>query len=104
MKLKDMHESLDRELTDPEYASLYLNDALHDGSVEEFLLALRNVVRANQGINQVASDTELGTESLDRALSESGNPQFVTLTKVLSTLGLQFSIEPSSTRSLLPEV
>lgn len=96
MKLKDMHESLDRELTDPEYAALYLNDALHDGSVEEFLLALRNVVRANQGMSKVAYDTDLGRESLYKALSESGNPQFITLNKVLSTLGLQFSIEPSN--------
>ena len=43
MKLKDMHESLDRELTDPEYTVLYLNDALNDASVEEFFLALRKV-------------------------------------------------------------
>lgn len=39
-------------------------DALHNGSVEEFLLALRNVVRANQGMSKIASDTELGRESL----------------------------------------
>ena len=91
-----MHESLDRELTDPEYAALYLNDALHDGSVEEFLLALRNVVRANQGMSKIASDTDLGRESLYKALSESGNPQFMTIQKVLFALGLQFSIEPSS--------
>jgi probable addiction module antidote protein len=93
MKLKDMHESLDGELTDPEYAALYLNDALHDGSVEEFLLALRNVVRANQGMSKIASDTELGRESLYKALSESGNPQFITINKIISALGLKFSIE-----------
>jgi len=84
---------LDLELTDPEYAALYLNDALNDGSVEEFLLALRNVVRANQGMSKVASDTELRRESLYKALSESGNPQFTTINKVLSSLGLQFSVE-----------
>ncbi|MGL5939782.1 MAG: addiction module antidote protein [Waterburya sp.] len=96
MKLKDMYESLDSDLTDPEYAAFYLNDALHDGSVEEFLLALRNVVRANQGINTVIFETNLGKESLDKALSESTNPQFLTINKVLSALGLQFSIEKSS--------
>ena len=91
-----MHESLDCELTDPEYTALYLNDALKDGSVEEFLLALRNVIRANQGMTKIASDTELGRESLYKALSESGNPQFATINKVLSALGLQLSIELSS--------
>jgi probable addiction module antidote protein len=94
MKLKDMHESLNRELSDPEYAALYLNDALNDGSVEEFLLALRNVVRANRGMGKIASDTDLGRESLYKALSESGNPQFMTIQKVLTALGLQLSIEP----------
>ena len=88
-----MHESLDHELTDPEYAALYLNDALNDGSVEEFLLALRNVVQANQGMSKLAANTELGRESLYKALSESGNPQFMTINKVLAALGLQFSIE-----------
>lgn len=93
MKLKDMHDSLDRELRDPEYAALYLNHALKEGSTEEFLLALRNVVRANQGMTKIASETDLGRESLYKALSESGNPQFITINKVLAALGLQFSIE-----------
>ena len=93
MKLKDMHESLDLELTDPEYAALYLDDALNEGSVDEFLLALRNVIKANQGMSKVASATSLGRESLYKALSESGNPQFLTINKVLAALGLQFSIE-----------
>lgn len=96
MKLKNMHESLDQELTDPEYIAIYLNDALNNGSIEEFFLALRKVIRANQGIAKIALDIELGRESLYKALSESGNPQFVTINKVLSELGLQFSIELSS--------
>ena len=95
MKLKDMHESLDLDLQDPEYAALYLNDALHEGSPEEFYLALRNIIRANQGMTQVAAETELGRESLYKALSDSGNPQFTTIYKIVSSLGLQISIEPS---------
>ena len=93
MKLKSMHESLDRDLQDPEYVALYLNDALHEGSPEEFYLALRNVIRANQGMSQVAASTELGRESLYKALSESGNPQFSTVQKIVGALGLQISIE-----------
>lgn len=96
MKLKDMHESLDRDLQDPEYVAIYLNDALHEGSPEEFYLALRNVIRANEGMSQVAASTELGRESLYKALSESGNPQFSTVQKIVGALGLQISIEPLS--------
>jgi hypothetical protein len=50
MKLKDWHEILDDELRDPEYAMLYLENALDNGSPEEFLLALKNIIRANQKI------------------------------------------------------
>ena len=52
MNLVDMHEILDGELCDPEYAALYLKFAFQDGSPEEFFLALRNVIRANQEIGQ----------------------------------------------------
>lgn len=94
MKLKSMYETLDRDLQDPEYAAIYLNDALHEGSLEEFYLALRNVIKANQGMTQIATSTELGRESLYKALSESENPQFLTVQKIVGALGLQISIEP----------
>lgn len=94
MKLKSIQESLDRDLQDPEYVALYLNDALHEGSPEEFYLALKNVIRANQGMTQIAASTELGRESLYKTLSESGNPQFSTVQKIVGALGLQISIEP----------
>lgn len=94
MKLKSIQESLERDLQDPEYVALYLNDALYEGSPEEFYLALKNVIRANQGMTQIAASTELGRESLYKTLSESGNPQFSTVQKIVGALGLQISIEP----------
>jgi len=50
MKLKDWHEILDDELRDPEYAMLYLENAFDHGSPEECILALKNIIRANQKI------------------------------------------------------
>lgn len=94
MKLKNIYESLDNDLQDPEYAALYLNDALQEGSPEEFYLALRNVIGANQKINQIVASTELERENLYKVLSESGNLQFSTIQKIISALGLQISIEP----------
>jgi hypothetical protein len=35
-----------KDLKDPEYANLYLLDALESGSKEEFLMALRDVAEA----------------------------------------------------------
>ena len=52
------------------------------------------IVGSDQGMTQIAASTELGRESLYKALSESGNPQFSTVQKIVSALGLQISIEP----------
>ncbi len=94
MKLKSMEESLDRDLRDPEYAAIYLSDALHEGSLEEFYLAFRNVIKATQGMSQIATETDLVRDTLYQALSESDNPRFSTVQKIVSALGLQISIEP----------
>jgi probable addiction module antidote protein len=62
--------------------------------MEGFLLALRNVIQATRGMTDIASETELGRESLYKALSEAGNPKFATVQKVLAALGLQLAVEP----------
>jgi probable addiction module antidote protein len=94
MTLKDFNKTFEQELQDSEYAALYLKLALQDNGIEGFLLALRNVIQATRGMTEVAAETALGRESLYKALSESGNPQFTTIQKVLSVLGLQLAIEP----------
>ncbi|MDJ0598742.1 MAG: hypothetical protein QNJ37_07895 [Crocosphaera sp.] len=48
MKLNNMYKSLDYDLQDPEYVAIYLIE----GSPKEFYLALRNVMRANQGMSE----------------------------------------------------
>lgn len=58
------------------------------------ILNFRNVIQATRGMTEVAAETALGRESLYKALSESGNPQFATIQKVLTVLGLQLAIEP----------
>ncbi|WP_422661858.1 DNA-binding protein [Pannus brasiliensis] len=87
MKLNDIHGIFARDPRDPEYAALYLDDALRDGSPEEFLLALKNILR-------VTRETDLGEENLDRELSESRNPDFSIVYRIISALGFQISIAP----------
>jgi probable addiction module antidote protein len=94
MTLKDFNKTFEHELQDPEYAALYLKLALQDNGMEGFLLALRNVIQATRGMTDIASETELGRESLYKTLSEAGNPQFATVQKVLAALGLQLAVEP----------
>ncbi|MDB5767230.1 MAG: Cro repressor helix-turn-helix motif protein:Helix-turn-helix motif protein [Collimonas fungivorans] len=50
--------------------------------------ALGNIARA-RGMSQVARDTGLARESLYKALSGEGNPEFGTILKVMKALGLR---------------
>ena len=45
-------------------------------------------------MTQVARDTGLGRESLYKALSADGNPEFSTVLKVVAALGLKLTATP----------
>jgi probable addiction module antidote protein len=67
--------------------------AHRDGAFEEgdpslFAAVLGDIARAN-GMAQIARDAGLGRESLYKALSPDGNPEFATIMKVVSALGLK---------------
>lgn len=98
MKLKDISETFEGDLKDPEFAQFYLEEALNDG-FPNFLVALRQVVQAQKGMSALANEIEMGRESLYRSLSEEGNPQFVTVAKVIEALGLKFSIASATSSS-----
>ena len=66
----------------------YLEAALEDGDPALVAAALGDIARA-KGMTQVAKDAGLGRESLYKALSPAGNPEFATILKVVSALGLQ---------------
>jgi probable addiction module antidote protein len=93
-------DALVESLKDPDYAAEYLNVHLQkdEGDSDEeaerlFLVALRNVARAH-GVASIAEKTELGRESLYKALSADGNPKLTTLRAVLEAMGLQLTIKP----------
>ena len=60
--------------------------------LEAFLLALHDVATAH-GFANVAKKSDLGRESLYKALSKSGNPKIETLSTLLKTMGLKLSVE-----------
>ncbi len=66
----------------------YFEAALEDGDPTLIAAALGDIARA-KGMTQVARDAGLGRESLYKALSPSGNPEFATILKVVAALGLQ---------------
>ncbi len=76
----------------------YLEAALEEADPALVAAALGDIARA-KGMTQVARDAGLGRESLYKALSPSGNPEFATILKVISALGLQLHAAPAAARS-----
>ena len=72
----------------------YLEAGFDDGDPGLIAAALGDVARA-RGMTNVAAKAGLGRESLYRALSPNGNPEFATVLKVMRALGLRLSASPA---------
>jgi probable addiction module antidote protein len=73
--------------TDEDMAA-YLEAALEEGDPSLIAAALGDIARA-KGMSQTSRKTGLGRESLYKALSSEGNPEFATVLKVVQALGLR---------------
>jgi probable addiction module antidote protein len=93
MKLyKPFSETLNEILQDPQEAAGYLNAALEDGHPLVFMKALRDVAEAHGGLLKMARKTKLNRGNLYRILSERGNPEIMTLEKMLESVGLKIYV------------
>ena len=81
---------VDRLKTDKDIAH-YLEAVFEDGDPALVAAALGDVARA-KGMSQLARDAGLGRESLYKALSAEGNPEFATVLKVIRALGLKLKV------------
>ena len=71
----------------------YLEAALEDGDPSLVVAVLGDIARS-KGMTHVAREAGLGRESLYKALSLEGNPEFATVLKVLQVLGLRLHVVP----------
>lgn len=78
--------------TDQDIAA-YLDAALEDGDPALVVAVLGDIARA-RGMTQLAREAGVGRESLYKALSSTGNPEFATVMKVLRALGLRLHVQP----------
>lgn len=69
----------------------YLEAVLEDGDPSLVAAALGDIARA-KGMTQISRETGLGRESLYKALSPEGNPEFATVLKVVRALGLRLHV------------
>jgi probable addiction module antidote protein len=82
------------ELLDSTEAQVaYLSEVMEGGDAGEIAQAIGTVARA-RGMTSVARDAGVGRESLYKALSGEGNPEFGTILRVLGALGLGLSVTP----------
>jgi probable addiction module antidote protein len=77
--------------------SAYLEAALEENDPRLIAAALGDIAKA-KGMTQIAKKTGLGRESLYKALSAEGNPEFSTVLKVVEALGLKLHAGHGKTR------
>jgi probable addiction module antidote protein len=82
MGIKTVQHDAADFLTDDETIAAYLTEALESDDPRTITKALGTVARA-RGMTQLARDTGIAREALYRALSETGNPEFGTILKVI---------------------
>jgi len=75
-----------------------LNEALADGDATAIVKTLGMIAR-ERGMSQVARETGLARESLYRSLDAAGNPEFATVMKVLSSIGLRLEAKAAESRA-----
>jgi probable addiction module antidote protein len=76
-----------------EDTAAYLEAALVENDAALVATALGDMARA-KGMTSIAKRTGLGRESLYKALSREGNPEFATVLKVVHALGLRLRAVP----------
>ena len=93
-KIKTSRYDVAEHLRTSEEMAAYLEACLEeaDGDAAFIAKALGDIARA-KGMSQVARDAGLSRESLYKALSGERTPNFDTILKVLSALGLKLHAE-----------
>lgn len=97
-------EDLLEALQDHQEALAYLNAALLDDDPRIFLMALKDVLAAqNIDISKFARDADITRQNIYRILSKKGNPRWENLTSLLHALGFYVQLtEKDSTVEPLP--
>lgn len=87
----DVLEYLDSE----EAMAAYLNAALEEGDVSMVSVALGDIARA-KGMTKLSKETGITRDGLYKALSQTGNPSFDLVQKVVNALGLKIEVAPKA--------
>lgn len=79
---------------DDELALAYLVEALQDDDPQVFVLALKDVIDANNvNISRLAEQAGLHRVTVHRMLSEDSSPAWKSVVKLVKNMGYQFTID-----------
>ena len=81
-------------LDTPKRIAAYLEAVFEDGDPALIVESVGIVAKA-RGMSRIALESGLSRESLYRALSGEGRPEFATIAKVVKAMGLRLSVEPA---------
>lgn len=87
-KIKTSKWDAAEHLKTEEDMAAYLEAALEENDPALIAAAIGDIARA-KGMTKISKQTGLGRESLYKALSPEGNPEFATVLKVIDALGLK---------------
>lgn len=98
--MKTTRNDVAEYLRTPEEMAVCLEACLEEakGDAAFVAKALGNIARA-KGMTEIARETGLSRESLDKSLSGERSPSFETILKVIAALGLKIHAEPSQCRN-----
>jgi probable addiction module antidote protein len=102
-KKSNYKEDLLGRLSDPSYASGYLNvaleEAMEDGFVGGLMVAIRSVIDAHGGITKFSKKLKgKSRTSLYKTLKEDGNPELSTVLEIIKLLPVHLYFEQDSAR------
>ena len=84
------------ELLDTEEKMIdYLNAELAEGNPHYIKVAIKAIARA-RNTRDLAHKAGLSKTTVYRALSESSNPKYITIQKIITALNLQIMVVPNS--------
>jgi probable addiction module antidote protein len=84
----------DKYFDSDETVAAYITEALSTHDADMIARAIGVAAKA-RGMTDIAKQTGLSRESLYKALSGDGHPQFETINRVLKALGLRLRVEPA---------
>ena len=91
MALETKAFDIAEHLNTPEDIRTFLQEVLETGDESDFIHALNTAARA-KGMTEVAKAAGVTRASLYKSLSEGGNPNFSTISKVTKALGCKLSV------------